>query len=484
MSKAKVSIARQLLLPTLLLALLTLPFLYWDDLAYALGLDVLMSSLVVAQRLLGIVVWLLVAVVVIRIVDVALWQGVIERRLGWAVPKLLRDLVAALILLTAVAGIISVVFGKSLTVFVAFTGGAGFIIGLAAQKMIGDLFAGIVINLERPFKIGEEIVLDDTFWGTVVDVNWRSTTFIESPTAQRVRLPNSQVINQKIASWTMGGDPFLSVMFFHFDYDVPVDRAHRVLAAAATEAQQGVGERKAKLNIFDVDGRGYGIRLRCWLREATLPDDRRRLVKALQRHMEIAGIRPLPVEGLRFQYTAMKRELPSPMERKLNLLGAVDLLAALEPDELAWLADRMREREYPAGEPIIERGAIGESMFIVFEGVVDVYIATEDGGDETRVNRMGPGEFFGELSLLTGEPRTATIRPVETGAVLYEITKSDLRELLAKRPELADELAKVIAGHRIRSERKLKDLPSADQAVEAEGLRSRILGKLKSFFGI
>ncbi len=483
MSEPKPSIARQLLLPTVLLVLLTVPFLYWDDLAHALGLDVLMSSLVAAQRLLGIVVWLLIALVVIRIVDVVLWQGVIERRLGWTVPKLLRDLVAVQIVVIAVAGIISVVFGKSLTVFVAFTGGVGFIIGLAMQRMIGDLFAGIVINLERPFKIGEEIVLDDTFWGTVIDVNWRSTTFIESPTAQRVRLPNSKVINQKIASWTMEGEAYLTPMFFHFDYDVPVDRALRVLAAAAAEAQEELAGRKTKLNIFQVDGLGYGIRLRYWRREPTLPEDHRRLVKALQRHMKIAGIRPVPVEGLRFQYAAMKRELPSPMERKLNLLGAVDLLATLTAEERAWLAERMREREYAAGQAIIESGASGESMFIVFEGLVHVYITTEDGAEEIRVNRMGPGEFFGELSLLTGEPRTATIR-AETGALLYEITKSDLRELLGKRPELADELAKIIAGHRLRSEQKLRELPAADQAVEAESLKSRILGKLKSFFGI
>ncbi len=477
------SIARQLLLPTLLLALLTVPFLYWDDLAYALGLDVLLRTLSVARHLLGIVIWLMMAVVVIRIVNVALWQGVIERRLGWTVPKLLRDLFATLIVLTAVAGIISVVFGKSLTVFVAFTGGAGFIIGIAVQKMIGDLFAGIVINLEQPFKIGEEIVLDDTFWGTVVDINWRSTTFIESPTAQRVRLPNSQVINQKIASWTMGGDPFLSPMFFHFDYDVPVDRALRVLAAAAADAQEDLGERKTKLNIFKVDGRGYGIRLRYWLHEATLPEDHRRLVKAIQRHMMIAGIRPLPVDGLRFQYTAMQSQVPSPLERKLNLLGNVELLTTLEAEELTWLAKRMREREYAAGEVIIERGATGESMFIVSEGMVHVYITKEDGGEEIRVNRMGPGEFFGELSLLTGEPRSATIR-AETGALLYEITKSDLHELLAKRPELAGELAKIIAEHRIRSDQKLQELPRADQAVEADDLKSKILRKLKSFFGI
>jgi CRP-like cAMP-binding protein len=139
-------------------------------------------------------------------------------------------------------------------------------------------------------------------------------------------------------------------------------------------------------------------------------------------------------------------QLPEPVveppeaafERRLASLRRVGLLSVLRPDQIRRLAQESIERVYACGEPVIRQGDTGDSMFVVIEGQVEVTVTQADAGP-VRLAVMSPGDYFGEMSLMTGAPRVATVTAlVETR--LTEVGKEAFRGILSSQPDLVDTL--------------------------------------------
>ena len=148
-------------------------------------------------------------------------------------------------------------------------------------------------------------------------------------------------------------------------------------------------------------------------------------------------------------------ELPSGYEPPLRVLA--ELLARTVPftilraDEIALLAGSARPLTFGPMERIIVQGQEGDSLFAVVEGTVEVFLRREDGTD-VDLGRRSNGTVLGEMSLLTGEPRSATVRAVD-GALVYEVGRRQLDPILAARPELLDALQEAMAT-RLRTQGK------------------------------
>src|SRR5262249_4821873 len=149
--------------------------------------------------------------------------------------------------------------------------------------------------------------------------------------------------------------------------------------------------------------------------------------------------------------------------------GKVPLFEALEPQELAALADDMTERFFPSGDAVIRRGDSGESMFIVAEGTLDVYSRAGENSHEVLLGHLEPGEFFGEMSFLTGDPRPATVLAA-TDVVAYEITKQDLDPIVRGRPALAEVIGRVVAERHMSEQRAFAADAAAPEAAAVTSL--------------
>jgi CRP-like cAMP-binding protein len=169
--------------------------------------------------------------------------------------------------------------------------------------------------------------------------------------------------------------------------------------------------------------------------------------------------------------------------RKLaeTLLADTALFSAFSAEERAVLAERLAERRVEQGTTVVRQGDPASTLFFVREGALEVRVAN-GAGIAVAVNRLGAGDLFGEMSLLTGEPRSASVVAL-TDAALYELRKEDLSPMLAQRPELSEALAELMTA-RQRGGRARLDAVEGASELELRSSPARMLSRLRSFFGL
>lgn len=420
--------ARRLLLPLLLLVALAVPFAFWGDLVDWLGSDVLQQTMETVRLLVGSLTWLLLAFVVDRLLSVLVWDGVMQARLGAPVPRLLRNVASILIYLSAVGGIVGVVFQKSLTILFAATGGAGIVIGFAIQALISDFFSGIVLSIQRPFKEGGWVCIDGEGATSTrsTGVPPRSST----PRARSSPSPTARA-GMKIINTTHAGH-LRQHLWVKLDYEVPVEQAVRVLRAAVRSGQREVADLEPSVESLRLDDYGINYRIRFWLPHQDLWFECfEEMIAAIQHHLDIAGIRYSHSAHLE-PSSRVEFRPPDDRQRQLELVRRVGLFDSLSKEQTAFLVDEMSRRSFAHGDDVVVQGEEGDSMFLIAEGLLDVFVFFQDQGKEMRVAQIDAGKFLGEISLLTGEPRSATVR-AGSDCVLFEITHPVMKRLFEMR---------------------------------------------------
>jgi small-conductance mechanosensitive channel/CRP-like cAMP-binding protein len=473
---------RRLALPSILLIALLLPTLYWDTLILNLGVGVIAKSVFVLRYIIGISCWLVVAWFVIRVIDVFFWDSFVERKLAYQVPKLLKDLVRALVLFVTIAGIMGVVFEESLTGLLAASGILGLVIGFALRNMIADFFSGISLNLERSFKIGDWICLETGELGQVIEINWRAT-IIRNVYANTLVIPNSRMGAMKVENFSKPEACFRRYLEFRLDFDVPTERALRVLTASVNSIQQPIGDLRPDVLITDIDELGVKYRVRYLVPEVRqLPAKRTEVVRSVMHHLYLAGISPVHEKHDIFMSDMPVRQLDH-HDNKIDLFKRIYLLKVLDDNELATLAINVIGECFKSGDIVVKQGDIGKSMYIIVEGILDVYIDFKGNGEEVKVAHMVPGDFFGEMSLLTGEPRSASVI-AHGDTFVYEITKDDLQLLIENRPEIAAHITQTIAERRVREEVVKNNLTVEQQEIEVKSFAEQLLDRMGRFFNL
>lgn len=162
----------------------------------------------------------------------------------------------------------------------------------------------------------------------------------------------------------------------------------------------------------------------------------------------------------------------------IQLLERVPFLAALSDEDRRWLSERVRRRTYARGDIVFQKDDPGQSLFIVEEGTVRIYMPGAQGTDLTLAV-MGPGDFFGDMSLLDGRPRSASAAAV-TDATLLSLERADFTNLLRARPDAALAVLAEITGRLRGSDQMASDLAFLD----ASGRLARKLLELAERHGV
>jgi type IV pilus assembly protein PilB len=131
-------------------------------------------------------------------------------------------------------------------------------------------------------------------------------------------------------------------------------------------------------------------------------------------------------------------------DQLVGFLKNVSLFADLPEESLIRLGTCLKTTDFPPSETIMREGAPGVSMYVIKEGLVDVRKKDPVTGIDFLVAQLGPGAAVGEMSLLTGKPRSASVNTVEPTSV-YSLTRTDFRNLLTQYPEISLGLARILA---------------------------------------
>ena len=402
--------------------------------------------------------------------------GICER-LGLPVSRIVLDVFGWLLVGGAV---LTTLYNAGIKAGDLFTGSAVItaVVGFALKETIGNVFAGLAIHAEHPFEVGDWIQYDSqpAHVGKVVEINWRATKVLTLDEAF-VIIPNGQLAQASIRNFTKPEAWSRRSLHVVTPYEVPPQRAQAIILAAVADGF-GVLRHPAPsvvTNGFTERGVEHWVRLftdRFGQRDLVDGLARDRIWYALARH----GIR-IPVAT-----HAVRLESPPPdspeaaVERRVDCLGQIELLKPLGPALVNRLAVGSEERLYATGEPVVRQDDPGASMFVIVAGRVEVTAVAAGQDSSAMLAVLGPGEYFGEMSLMTGAPRVATVTAVEETR-LIEVGKESFAAILAAEPALVEELGRAL--QRRMTERA--------QAVAGTGRGvpevHDIFRKIREFFG-
>jgi small-conductance mechanosensitive channel/CRP-like cAMP-binding protein len=346
------------------------------------------------------------------------------------------------------------------------------VIGFALQDTLGNMFAGLAIQVEKPFRVGHWVGVGE-YEGLVSEVTWRATK-IRTKAGNLVILPNAFISKEAIVNYSEPAAPTRLEVDVGVSYGVPPNQVKAALMEAITNAPLALQAPPPDVVLVDFGSSAVVYRVRFWIddfaRDGVARDQVRSAVYySLRRHgYEI----PFP----------MQIEIPRPeeperaserIERVSRILAPVALFAPLEPEQRNELAARAVERLYGQGEKIVRQGDAGGSMFVVHRGRVRVIEAS---GRQLAV--FEPGGYFGEMSMLTGQPRSATVEAIEE-CELAELTAESLREVALANPEVVTRISAVVAERRADLDRQKAEAEAGRPAV-AETQRS-LLTRIQEF---
>jgi len=346
------------------------------------------------------------------------------------------------------------------------------VIGFALQDTLGNMFAGLAIQVEKPFRVGHWIMVGP-FEGLVSEVTWRATK-IRTKAGNLVALPNAFIAKEAIVNYSEPTAPTRLEVDVGVSYAVPPNQAKAALVEAVGNAPLALPDPPADVLIVDFGASAVIYRVRFWMndyaRDGLARDQvRSAIYYSLRRHgYEIPF--PMQIEIPRPEETERASER---IDRMSGVLAPVPLFAPLAREQRNELAARAVERLYGRGEKIVRQGEAGGSMFVVHRGRVRV---VESSGRELAI--FDAGGYFGEMSMLTGQPRSATVEAVEE-CLVVELTAASLREVALANPEVVTRISAVVAERQADLDRQKAEAEAGRPAV-AEAHRS-LLTRIQAF---
>jgi len=404
------------------------------------------------------------------VLAVRLAHSYAQRRLGHRPPRLVRQIIALTSWTVALGTGAAILFDIPIGSLMTTSGLLVAVIGLALKNMLSDLFNGISL----PVKVGDWIEVGGAR-GRVIEISWRATKLVTTDHVMLV-VPNTQFITNTVRNFTSERGFYRDHIKLTLPMSVTAYQATRILLGAANQVDLIAALPEApEARIAGFNEQGVE-----WDLAYSLPDAgmaakmRHRIQRSLLRDFFLSGIE-LPAAHVEIHRPTVEREAGEPVE--VMFLRLIDLFCTLTEGELRRICDQMKPRLLETGMPVVRQGEMGDSLYIVHEGLLKVTIENDHG--VTEVGRVRPGQFFGEMSLMTGAPRSATVTPM-VDSKAYEISRELLAPILRDRPEVAAVMSEVLAERQIANAPKLEN--GNAQMEQRETLAQQILHGIVAFF--
>ncbi len=422
----------------------------------------------------------------IKIIKNCFWDYYLPKKKNIKLSTLLIGIINFSIYILTIFLACRIVLKLDVTSALAATGAVGVVLGFGLQKIFSDLFVGISIDMDKSFRMGEWISLKSDgvqIYGEIIQMNWR---VVSIKTVENLvhHIPNS-IFGQQIVTNLSRPTPesefeLLYTIPYQFNENTVIKTVLRGLEAVACIGI--ISDYKCQVTDTSIQGIIYKVKY--FVNPAKCgPGKARHFVHSrVFRFLRAAGISISTTDQRNF---LIQTELPvlEPGHEMGSYISKIDLFQTLSEEQVNDIAMAATERNFNKGDVVCKQGDDGRSLFIVRDGCLKVFI-TNDAGAQQQVAVLIPEDFFGEMSLLTGDKRSATII-AESQVILYEIEADALAPLFASNEKFPQILSKIIT-ERNATNNALAKTPEEEvaQVSKLKELEMRIKNFSKKLLGL
>ena len=451
-----------------------------------------------AHMYLDAALWFFLFYFILRLLDLIWVSSFSRRKLPFPVPKVLHSIILFILYLAVLFGILRGILNINITPFLATSALLTMILGLAFQGVLSNIISGLSLHFTKSFAKGDWIGIKSDE-GIVLDTNWRETRILDR-FSNIVVIPNNTMASEKIINFSKPSKRSAITIPVKTGFSAPPTLVFSALREAAKDSPDVLDKPVPEIHLLSYEDWGVAYTLKFWINDFS----RKFIIMA-----EVGS-------NVWYKFKRHNIEIPVPLNEKLyEMMGALKLGKMAEDEkaqqerifrslmssnflryqegpkkgELLVSDADIREfaksvicQRYGPGEVVFRQGETGDSCYIVTSGVIKGEIIYEEKGKKYVSDfRVQPPMIFGEMSLFTGMPRTAT-GIIEVDAELLEIKRADFAKLLERNPAIADVIADIVSLRNQKNQdflKKIKEL--SEQDIKESISKHSILDRLKSF---
>src|SRR5947207_5737511 len=376
---------------------------------------------------IGAAAVLLSTALLVALINRYVWDFYFEQRKQTPIPHFLREVVAVLIFLIALLLVLSVGYHaeSQLKGLLAGSGIAAIILGFAGQNLFGGIIAGMSLQINRPYRVGDWLKVGETY-GEVREINWRSTRLCTNDTIY-LDIPNNEIVKTTIVNLHYPTEVHAMRIRVGIDYNVPPNRVKDALSRAATNAGGVLPNPPVRVYLVDFGDHAITYEIKFYMgNHARINEINDAIRTNVWYELKRQRINiPYPIRTLQLERRPAA-PVPEGHQEARAILRGEPLFQCLSDTQIDNLVKQSHLDHFGRGERVIEEGAEGDSMFILLRGAAEVSVSKN--GSAIPVATLNSGDCFGEMSLLTGERRSATVR-AQVDCYVMEIGKTVMAEV-------------------------------------------------------
>ena len=411
------------------------------------------------------------------------WEEYFAKKRKMIVPRFFTHATRLVGITAAVVLILQFVFDVRVPGLIASIGGLSLAVGLALRPVISNLTAGLTIQMSKPLKQGDWLLVDNRL-AEVMELNWRSTR-LRTVDHTYFEVPNVDFVNGHIQNYSYPTPQHAMRVTVPVDYSAPPNKVRRILLRATADVEGVLKEPAPEVFLKDFGESGVLYEIKFWIDRDEKQDNIADGIRTdAWYELRRAGISiPLPQRVVRYERPADDNE--TQLKQISAMLGKNMIFGVLSEDQRNKLVVGAHTQLFGKGERIFRQGEEGGALYVVVDGAADVFVQQD--GVDTRVNVVHSGDCLGEISLLTGEKLSATVVATRDCEVVL-VPSERMAEVLRESPELVESFSEILAIRRLeaevilaesQSQRKRDDVPLSQEAYASDFMK-----KMQDFFSV
>lgn len=394
-------------------------------------------------------------------------------------PKITRDLVLIIIFTILFVIVLHAHSNINLISLATTSAALTVVLGIAAQTSLRSFFAGLIFQFERPYKVGDWIQQGD-YEGEVIGITWRSTHLLTREKAF-VYIPNDVIFGNTFKNFSKPDEINIGQLKIGLEYRASPNKVNQIAMRVVNRHPRVVKNPPPEIWLRSFGDFAIKYEIRFGFRNRKYEHQiKAELNKQLWYSLQRSRIRiPFPIRDLRFahiEHARKQKKHKAFMAEIEKTLVKVPVLKPLSPQNRSQIARHLSIKKYAAGEQIVEQNEAGDSLCIIWSGKCEVLVQIE-GRKPARIATLQKGDFFGEMSLLTGEPHKATVCALESSSI-FIIDKKLFAKILTANPSISELIGKAMAKREAELDKTGSMVPQKEETA------SHTILKIKAFFGL